>query len=188
MPSPVGHTLIGAALCAAWLLPRGPAREWPSRIAARRGTWLAGLALANAPDLDYLPGILAGEINRFHHNATHSAGWVLLTAAGLWLVWHAAKPAAAGRREFAFLLSLLASHLAADWLTADHSPPVGIPLLWPCLDTYVLSPITVFLHLEKATWADMLQWHNVRAVLREMAIGLPLLAAVLATRMRAHPK
>src|ERR1044071_7547790 len=63
MPSPVGHSLAG--LIAYQIAPEidGMAR---GRVVALY------LLAANAPDLDFLPGLIVGDPNRFHHGISHS--------------------------------------------------------------------------------------------------------------------
>jgi inner membrane protein len=183
MPSPVGHSLIGLAVSIGFLAPRGRPGEILRGLAARKYPLLLGVVVANAPDIDYLPGIFMGDINRFHHAITHTPGWIALAAAGGWMIWRALRPAA-GWREFLFLLSLLASHLAADWLTLDTRPPIGIMALWPFSAQWFQSPVTLFWDLRKNVWADFIQAHNFLAVLVEAAWCLPLTALAFYAKCR----
>jgi len=83
--------------------------------------------LANAADLDFIPGILIGQAGRFHHDLSHSFGAAilvgLLSALGmrLWKKRGALK---------AFLISCpaYASHIILD-LSNGHCK--GMPLFWP---------------------------------------------------------
>lgn len=184
MPSPVGHSLIGLALGVAAYLPRGPWSAWRARVRGAAGPLLAGVILANAPDLDYLPGVLRGDLNAYHHGYTHSLGWILLAGGGAWLVWKGRRPRI-GWREAVFVFAALASHLVADWLTDDGRPPYGIMAWWPWAPDYTISPVTPFWRLLKKNYADLLQWHNVGAVLVEIAWCLPLvLLACIVRRCR----
>lgn len=174
MPSPVAHSLIGLAVGAAWLAPRASSARSLCSVLWKKRLPLSGcVLLANVPDIDYLPGILAGDFNRFHHYFTHTPGWCLLVAAGVWCGLRALR----GERllTLVWLLALLFSHLAADYVTEDRRAPFGIMALWPVSDSFHLSPVQVFLHLKKDRYADFLQWHNVRAGLLEVAWCLPLL-------------
>lgn len=176
MPSPVAHSLIGLAIGTAWLLPRSPWREWPARLWSLRAPLLLSVFAANAPDLDYLPGIVLGDINAFHHTYTHTAAFVVGMAGLLALVYRLwARPAA-----LAWATGLGASHLVADMLTADFRWPYGVMALWPFSDRYWISPITPFWHLSKSTWSDMVRWHNVQAVGVELLWVMPILLLVLA--------
>lgn len=182
MPSPVGHSLIGIALGLAWRLPRVRGRDLLRTVWEERVALVAALALANLPDVDYLPGIAVGEINRFHHTWTHTLGFVAATSALAWLVWRARERSAAALLWF---FAFGASHLAADLVTEDRSAPYGIMVLWPFSSEYWISPWPLFWHLRKREWGDFLQTHNAQAVLVEAAWCLPLVLLVLAWKTRA---
>ena len=75
MPSPVGHSLAALAFArAARSMDLGRETDPPaasSAVRSRRAFLGAGLLIfaANAPDLDFLPGVFVGEPGRFHHAA-----------------------------------------------------------------------------------------------------------------------
>jgi inner membrane protein len=144
---------------------------------------LAAVVLANAPDLDYIPGLFVGDWNALHHGYTHTLGWVALVAAGIWMLRRTYRPTA-GWGLLAFILVALLSHLVADLLTDDGRPPYGIMLGWPFSSEYLISPVTPFWRLEKKDLADVLQWYNVKAVLVEVAWTAPLLVVVLLYKAR----
>lgn len=61
MSLPVSHSLAGAAI------------DSVADADGRLGEWrrlLLAVALANAPGLDLVPGLIRGDPNRFHHGAT----------------------------------------------------------------------------------------------------------------------
>ena len=178
MPSPVGHSLIGLAVGAlAALAPddwRGLARQaWQNR-------WplLGAIALANAPDIDYLPGLLTGELNAYHHLLTHTAGWCGVVSVGCWMLVRAVR-SSTRVALLGWCLLLTGSHLLADWLTADTRPPIGIMALWPCTDNFYIAPHTIFPRLLKHNLGEILQWHNAQAVAVEVVWCLPAVMAVL---------
>jgi inner membrane protein len=185
VPSPVGHTLIGLAVAAGFFRGRGTLREFATGFRRNTGGVLAGVLFANLPDVDYVPGLFTGDFNAFHHYYTHSLGWALMVACGGWMVWKLLDPRA-GWRVFAFLFAALASHLPADWLTADARPPIGIMALWPLSDEFTLAPATIFPRLSKRDWAEVFQWRNVEAVFVEVAICLPLALGVAAWKLRSR--
>ena len=179
MPSPIGHALAGIAV--AWtadLIPgdraarrvRGTA-TWYER--AGGGLTVACAGLGAAPDLD-LPFVT-------HRTVTHSIGAVFLVG----LV--AAVLAANARRPIARVALTCAaaygSHLLLDWLGADSYLPLGIQLMWPINREWYISGLDLFrqtARLRIFTHGPMMT--NLRAILQEIAILLPILALLWRVR------
>lgn len=165
MASPIGHALAGYAI---------------GRLAtdgsSRQERWLvaACMALAVAPDLDLLPGVLlAGRPSLYHQGASHSLAVALaVSLAAAWLL-------ARDRhflRSFVALLAAYASHLALDGLGSDARLPIGMPLLWPFSDATWISPVAILPGIQhtqpgresSAEWLlDVLSLANARALLVE---------------------
>ncbi|MCS6770460.1 MAG: metal-dependent hydrolase [Kiritimatiellae bacterium] len=182
MPSPVGHSILGLAIGALWALPRDAPGSWRDALALRgdRKALAAAVFAANAPDLDYLPGLWVGDLNAFHHGPTHSILFVTVLAAAMAFGWRREDRIAA----FGWLLLAGLSHLIADVFTDDRRPPFGIPLWWPISDASVHSPVSVFWNLRKREWSDFIQWHNAAAVGIEMVVTLPIALAAVAVKWR----
>lgn len=180
MPSPVGHSMIGLSLGLLYAWPRGSAsRPWTETVRRYRVPLFLSVLAANLPDIDYLPGVLTGDINAYHHHYTHTLGWIILVTAGLWMVWKAFRPAV-GVREALFLFACMAAHLLADLFTDDRSYPYGIMIGWPLSDQYALAPWPLFPRPLKADWGEVFDWHNVRVVVVEFLFILPCVILVLA--------
>jgi membrane-bound metal-dependent hydrolase YbcI (DUF457 family) len=184
MPSPIGHALAGVAV--AWTADLIPGdRAWRApRTVPGSGTWyqragggltLICAGLGAAPDLD-----LAFTA---HRTATHSVSAVMVVA-----VIAAAIAARAGRPIARLTLMCAAaygSHLLLDWLGADFYPPRGLQLLWPFNHEWYISGLDLFrqtARLRIFTRGPMMT--NVRAILQEIAILLPLLALLWWARTR----
>jgi|GEM_PF-624790 len=184
MPSPIGHALAGAAV--AWTSDlvagsRNPGiadrvqQGWYRRAG---GTFtLVCIALAAGPDLDLLlPGT--------HRTFTHS-----LTAAALTGIV-AASVAARKRlpvvRVAVTCAIAYASHVLMDWLGVDNYPPRGIQALWPFSDAWFISDLDLF---RQTARRQLLQPENIRtnalAVAQEIAIMLPIAAALWLVRIKA---
>ena len=103
------------------------------------GWYLLILIAGVAPDFDFLPGILIGDPNHFHHGPTHSilAG-VVFTAFMYFII----KPLNLRAAVLIFLVYL--THVLADSLSADSGAPYGVTLFWPFSPDYLISPIPVF--------------------------------------------
>lgn len=179
MPSPVAHGLIGLALGASAVLAPDDIRGLLRQAWRKRWPLCGAVLLAQAPDIDYLPGLLSGDLNAYHHHLTHTAGWCVLVSVGCWLALRAWRPATR-MAVLGWCLLLTGSHLLADWLTDDARPPIGIMAWWPLSDAHYIAPTTIFMRMHKRDLADLLQAHNLTAVAVEVAWCLPLLALVVA--------
>jgi membrane-bound metal-dependent hydrolase YbcI (DUF457 family) len=145
-------------------------------------SWSVFSALAaNAPDLDFLPGLLVGDINRFHQSLSHSLGAALIfgLAAALVAFLFGRSPARIGVAGAA----LYASHLLLDLFCEDKRAPFGIPLIWPLSSEHVAMPWSIFKGVKHGIAGEELSafvrhlfsWENGTVVGLEMLTLLPLL-------------
>jgi len=108
----------------------------------RAGLLTAAVALTNAPDLDFLPGLLVGEPGAYHRGVTHTLGAVVLAALIALVV-------ARRRRHWrpwtvgAWVGAVWASHLLLDLITTDVVAPYGGRFLWPLSKAYFIAPVTL---------------------------------------------
>jgi membrane-bound metal-dependent hydrolase YbcI (DUF457 family) len=114
----------------------------------RPGLLLAAVGLANAPDLDFLPGLLIGQPGAYHRGVTHTlAAVVLATLVAVvvarrgvhWWPRTHRTPRAVG----AWVAALWASHLLLDFITTDVVAPYGGRFLWPLSSAYYIAPVTL---------------------------------------------
>jgi len=171
MCTPIGHTLLGY----------GIARNH-SIFKDQKG-WLLILAIlifANLPDVDYLFGALSGFPNRYHQTWTHSLVFVLcvsfLTGVGYKTVRHTFS-----WKVPMIVFLILTSHLVLDMLGNDTRYPYGIQLFWPFSKSHILSPITVFRGINKASenhrfLQALFCWGNLKTVGLEVLILGPVAA------------
>ena len=150
-------------------------RQWEGLVLA--------VFMANLCDLDYLPGLVTGDLNAWHHMYTHSIGWVILAGVGTCLVWKGLQPATE-EKYLVLLLAALVSHLALDWLTEDGSAPYGILLGWPFSLERTLSPVALFPKASKDTLADLWQSANLAPFAVDLAMGSVLVLAALYWKTR----
>ena len=172
MASPVGHSLIG--LTVAHLTGRRlPVATW--------GWFWFVLLAANAADLDFLPGLLLGDMNRFHHQASHSLGAAVIF--GIVVAAFARRFSDSARAWGLSGSAIYISHLLGDLIAADYGAPYGIPLWWPFSMEYVISPLPVFASIHhgdpseatRHVLAQIFSTHNLRAIGREILLIAPLL-------------
>jgi membrane-bound metal-dependent hydrolase YbcI (DUF457 family) len=181
MPSPLGHVLGG--VLTAWLADLVPPAAAP-RAASAGAPWfervgdgltLTCAVLAACPDVDLL-------FDR-HRMGTHSIGAVLLVAGATAIIsaWRG-RPV---RRLTLTCAAAYGSHLLLDWMAIDNTIPRGVPLWWPFDHRYYISGWDLFRHTERrAIFSSMAMKINVLAVLQEMLILMPPLAAVWLIRIK----
>ncbi len=178
MATPVGHGLLGAGIGVA------TTRNWRGHL-----PWFVFLAVsAVAADFDFLPGLLVGDINRWHHQGSHSLLAAFIWAAMTWIVFVWVK----GRDKYASVRAGLvaglvyASHLLLDCLTTDTRAPFGIPLLWPISERAFLAPVTPIPGVSHGVPGDGLatvltsifSLGNLYGALIECVVVLPILIVV----------
>jgi membrane-bound metal-dependent hydrolase YbcI (DUF457 family) len=117
----------------------------------RPGLLLAAVGLANAPDLDFLPGLLVGQPGAYHRGVTHTLAAVVLAAlvaavvARQWVhgrPWRLQRPQRP-RTVGAWVGAVWASHLLLDLITTDVVAPYGGRFLWPLSNAYYIAPVTL---------------------------------------------
>jgi hypothetical protein len=172
MPTPIGHSLAGFAA--------GEAAG--VRLAKRRWVSMLGLMLiANLPDADYIPGYLVGRPNAYHHYALHGIGAAVSVGAVIgmfyWLRFRRFLP------YFALTSATYSTHLLLDYLAVDTSAPFGLQLFWPLTTKFFVSPFPVFMDIAKgqnneAFFASLLAWHNLRSILWELVVMVPVIVAL----------
>ncbi len=172
MPSPLGHALAGAA---AGLLVGGPGGldRRPSTIWRRGGAF--GI-LGALPDVDL--------VFRAHSGPTHSIGAAMILGAAVWLIARACSWREPLRLAIACMLAY-GSHVLLDWLANDTTVPIGIMALWPFSREHFQSSIHLFMGISRyysQGWPFVAQ--NTLAIGRELAILTPVLAMVVALRVR----
>lgn len=160
----------------------------------------AALVVAgNAPDFDFIPGILIGEPGLFHHGPMHS----LLAAAAFGAV---AAPFARwlGFRSMwrcAVIMTLaFASHLFLDMMAVDEGGPSAVPLFWPLSDAMISLPLGVFIAIKldpavEGFVQSLLSAHNGNALVWEFVVVSVAMALVRVARRpqparrqaRVHP-
>jgi inner membrane protein len=208
MPSPVGHSMGALALIGLVRRLKLVRRSTPTPSPARvnvdvRGqfafwVWSALLVFAaNAPDLDFVPGILIGEPDRFHHGPAHSLGGAVIFSALVWLVARRVRPRQAGAAALLLGIGFL-SHLFLDMCSLDTRAPNGVPLFWPLNSVYIMMPIPVFLDIQRDPTASnfftsLLQRHNLQAMSWEFVVmGLVLaimrMTSLVIEGVRSRPR
>jgi membrane-bound metal-dependent hydrolase YbcI (DUF457 family) len=136
-------------------------------------------AVALAPDLDLLLPV--------HRGPTHGVGAVAIAGAVVWSAF-AASPLRRDAARWAAAVSLAwGSHILLDWLSNDTRPPLGVMALWPFTHDYYKASIEIFPPVSRRYWESRFWIYNLRAVVVELLILLPLTALIVSRyRSRAH--
>jgi len=148
--------------------------------------WLAILA-ANAPDFDFLPGLLLGNEGLFHRGAGHSlggafifSGVIFAAALALTRSWRKALPATL------LASALFMSHLLLDLAGRDPSPPRGIQFFWPFSDSYTFWDRHLFPNLERRPFDWSVASRAVPVAAAEALLLAPFLLAARIWRRRGR--
>ena len=181
MPSPVGHSIIAFTFYRLSARPHEPL-GW-RKLALY-------LFAANAPDLDFIPGLLIGQPDRFHHGAGHSVGFAVLFALVFGLLSHVMKIDSV-QSSSPILFGLYLSHLGLDCFSIDTAAPYGMTLFWPVSHAYYKAAIGVLLDIRRCNssgyfFASLFSAHNLWSVCVELLLFLP--PALLATALKGRPR
>jgi len=162
VPTSVGHSLLGYILYLIFRKNYKLIKNWKAI--------LFYLFIANAPDLDFIPGMCIGHANRFHHGITHTLGFSIFFALILCLV-----PKFRKKKNFIIFFLLCFTHVIVDFLGADTRYPFGVMLFWPFTKKYFISPYSIFLGIHKTTLRSLFDLHNFKAIALEVSIFLPII-------------
>ena len=176
MPSPVGHALGGLIVGLAFQ-QRADSRDIEPDLPLLRA-WMKQrellvpcIAAACLPDIDFAWGR--------HNMETHSVVFALVLGI-VAFVWTRSS-------RMAIACAVAAgTHVLFDWLGSDDSPPLGVMALWPLSNQFYFAHAYVFVTISRRYWLPGFVEHNAMAVLREIAILLPVAAALWWSRARSR--
>ena len=136
MPSPFAHTTAGYIIYRYYkrMLPGEQARfiNLPIQL-------LIIAAISLLPDMDTLPGLILGDMERFHNNASHSL-FVGLLAALILSVLFSRVYKSPMKVWFTVALISYELHVLMDYFTGGR----GVMLFWPFTSARFNSPIELF--------------------------------------------
>jgi inner membrane protein len=170
MPTPVGHSLMG------YIIYGISSR---SVEGTQRRLIPLYLLAANAADLDFLPGLLVGDANRYHHRVSHSIGFAIIFALVFSLFPVLLKRDVSWRwRNFAIPFCLYCSHIGLDYFATDGGFPYGVAVFWPVSAEFYISPIALFADIRRSPFSidffpSLFSLHNLWAVSIEVLLLLP---------------
>ena len=185
MSSPFGHSLAGYVIS-----------SYKSKTLKPQNIKLLFfyIFIANAPDLDFLPGLIVGKPNLYHHGISHSLGAGILFSLILAFIINR-KYHQSIRSNFFLFFSLYSSHLFLDYLSFDSRPPLGIPLFWPLSNKYYMFPLLPGVKhsaLDHATIGEFLgeifSIHNLYVISLEFIVMIPFILLLLVLNKHFHKR
>jgi inner membrane protein len=182
MPLPIGHAL--AAVAFNQVRPGFFFKSWWQDV-------FFFIFLANLPDADFLPGIILGHPNLYHHGIFHSLGAALAVSAGGGWFFYLKKKRFWAMATGIFLVFY--SHLLLDYFCWDFVAPFGLPLFWPFSSRYFIAAKPFFLNISRSSASDdffvsLFNRHNLAAAGREILILGGLLVVIAAIRFLLKKK
>jgi membrane-bound metal-dependent hydrolase YbcI (DUF457 family) len=181
MPSPLIHTTAGYVLYRL-TRPRGSDRRSGlfSRISSPK-LLAAAIGYSLLPDLDSVPGLLTGDMARYHNNMAHSLAAAVLVGLATGLI---ARVGFKASFKTWFVLSAVpyALHMLMDFFTVSR----GVMLAWPLTDARFLAPFTLFYGLR---WSEgLVSEHHVMTLVTELPVVVisVLLVHRISTRRRSE--
>ena len=171
MPSPVGHTLLGLGIYTVWCRNL---RQWLYQW--KIILWV--VICANLPDIDFIPGLLQGDMSRYHQTYTHTLGFALVVTVVTFIVLKIRKV------KNCLSVSLLTftivfTHIILDTLTCDSRPPIGSQLFWPFSCRY-FHFASFFSPVPHSGLSDIFDPLFIKAIAREIIlIGIPVVIVML---------
>jgi len=180
MPLPLAHSAAGFVV-----KDMINENQWRNLSPVRQYFLIAlAIAAANLADFDFLPGFLIQQPNSFHHGPSHSIVAAIVFAGALWGMTHRAYKEISPKRYLLILSIAALSHPFLDFISSDTSYPYGIPLLWPFLPDYMISPYLFFGEIHKSGLSNKLfflsLWHvtNLREIFVETLFAVMLISGV----------
>jgi membrane-bound metal-dependent hydrolase YbcI (DUF457 family) len=150
MPSPIAHLTAGYAIYHLYKnkLPKSTYHFWQLPF-----QWLLIAGLSLLPDLDFLFGLVFGDIEKYHNNFSHSLLFgfliaLIFSSSAYWVY----------RSHFLmlFMVSLMSYdfHIIMDIFTGER----GVMLFWPIVQDRFSSPVKLFIGVQ---WGEGLIsiWH-----------------------------
>ncbi len=189
LPSPLIHTAVAGAIAViTYREPSGCLSKGCEKGSQFFFLFLVVAFIANLPDLDFIPGLLFGNLLQFHHHLlSHSLGLSILLA---FLVSHFGLPGLPCKKSYRFWTLLLVgcSHPLLDICVYDSlgrcTPDLcGIAVGWPVISKKYFAVIPLFeaanLGVDLSSWVN---WHNARVVAKEFVFGLLVVLAAIRLR------
>ncbi len=182
MPGPVAHMAVGLSSYILFKREQDRSRKDSFRLI------ITCLALSILPDFDFIPGIIANDVNKFHHGISHTLVSSVFIGELSFLILLKIELNINKYRLMVSCLCASVSHPLLDYFSADYSLPYGVPLFWPLSADYYTSPVSLFGSIEKggkdftSFVCSLINWNNLRSLAVELFFVLIILSVVIGIR------
>ena len=144
MPSPIAHSAMGYVI---YRLSKRNPRVKKSLKQLSPVPLIVIMCFSLIPDMDFIAGVLLGDLSRFHNNNTHSL-IVGLVIALFFAILFSLRNRSAFFAWFWLILMSYEMHTVLDFFT--HSSR-GVMLLWPLSTMRFEAPVDLFYGVR---WSD----------------------------------
>jgi inner membrane protein len=182
MPSPISHTAMGYVVY----------KVFNNRIETSRKTsnvfsslFIIVVVLSLLPDFDAIPGILVGNLKRFHNNESHSL-FVAVGIAILGAIFMRWSKRENFRYWFLLIFSCVGLHIVMDYFTYGR----GVMAFWPLSSERFISPVLLFygLHWSEGIFSVKHLWTIVNETIFVLITLLVMRSTDFARRKRNGSK
>ncbi|MCB8981748.1 MAG: metal-dependent hydrolase [Ardenticatenaceae bacterium] len=139
MPSPIAHFAVGYAIYKVTQKRIRPFSTAFAGIKPRRFLLPALLISSILPDLDFVPGLLSGQFDRYHNMIAHSLIFgvivALIASAAIWLIQKTGFVS-----WFLLVSACYELHVIMDYFTLGR----GVMMFWPFSSVRYLPPFLLF--------------------------------------------
>lgn len=167
MPTPIGHCLAATTIRLLGPAP-GVRRSW--------FLFFFIVAVANLPDVDFLPGYLVGNPIAFHWGPTHSLMAVVLVGGLTGLL--AGAIGGAYVTMIGLAITAYASHIFMDMMLGGSQSQVGLQVFWPFSRGQFMLPWTVFrmapAEIQTRPLAVLFSSAMMPVIVRELLVMVPV--------------
>lgn len=167
MPSPIGHSIISLGI---YYFSKTKINkiflEWKNLIFV--------LIAGNLPDIDFIPGLLKGELNKYHETYTHTLVFAVIVSFFVWVVLFFFKYKKAYKIAF-FSFVLIYAHIIFDIFNFDSRPPIGVMLFWPFTEQYFYLKMPLIYPFDRQNLENLFSKDGLFALFTEILVSVPIL-------------
>lgn len=133
------------------------------------------LIAGNLPDIDFIPGLFKGELNKYHETYTHTLGFAVIVSFFVWVALFFFKYKKAYKIAF-FSFVLIYAHIVFDIFNFDSRPPIGVMLFWPFTGQYFYLKMPLIYPFDRQNLQNLFSKDGLFALFTEILASVPIFA------------